>query len=203
VLPAFNPDASSEPGDAAGAVTLLVIPRYDATQPDAPVPDHLFLEAICEYLEPRRLVTTEVFLRGPTYVPIWITAGIDVVAGASIPQVRDDVKQRLLAFLAPLPAEGETEGGWPLRRSVMQLDLVAEANRVAGVRRVNALTVAAGSGPAAASVDLGSWLELPRIVGVSIVAGDPLDLDALRGTGPTTATGGPRAVPVPVIPETC
>jgi hypothetical protein len=202
VLPAFNPDASAEPGDAPGAVTLLVIPRYDAVQPDAPIPDRLFIDAVCEYLEPRRLVTTEVFLRGPTYTPVWITVGIDVVAGGSIPQVRDDVKQRLLAYLTPLPPDGETDGGWPLQRSVMQLDLVAEASRVDGVRHVNGLELAAGGGPPVTSVDLGGWLVLPRVAGISVVAGDAPDLDALRGTGPAPE---PTAVvvPVPVIPETC
>jgi hypothetical protein len=183
-------------------VTLLVIPRYDATQPDAPVPDKLFLEALCEFLEPRRLVTTEVFLRGPIYTPIWISVGIDVVAGASIPQVREDVKKRLLGFLAPLPPLGETVGGWQLRRSVLQLDLIAEANRVTGVQRVNGLQLSAGSGPAEAAIDLRGWLELPRVVGISVVAGDPLDLDAVRGTGPATPDER-RVVPVPVIPETC
>ena len=202
VLPAFNPDASAEPGDAPGAVTLLVIPRYDVTQPDAPIPDSLFVEAVCEYLDPRRLVTTEVFVRGPVYTPVWITVGIDVVAGASIPQVRDDVKARLLAFLRPLPPDGEDDGGWPLQRAVMQLDLVAEASRVDGVRHVNALELAAGSGPAVPSVELGSWLVLPRVVGISVTAGDPLDLDALRGTGPAAQPTG-VVVPVPVIPETC
>jgi hypothetical protein len=202
VLPAFNPDASAEPGDAPGAVTLLVIPRYDATQPDAPVPDKLFLEALCEYLEPRRLVTTEVFLRGPAYTPIWISVGLDVVAGASIPQVREDVKKRLLAFLAPLPPVGENVGGWQLRRSVLQLDLIAEANRVTGVQRVNGLQLSAGSGPAEPAIDLRGWLDLPRVVGIAVVAGDPLDLDAVRGTGPA-APDDRVVVPVPVIPETC
>ncbi|MDX6474542.1 MAG: hypothetical protein QOH95_53, partial [Gaiellaceae bacterium] len=176
--------------------------RYDAVQPDAPIPDRLFIDAVCDYLDPRRLVTTEVFLRGPTYVPIWITVGIDVVAGASIPQVRDDVKRRLLAFLTPLPPDGESEGGWALQRAVMQLDLVAEASRVDGVRHVNEVKLAAAGGPSNTRVDLGGWLVLPRVAGISVVAGDPLDLDALRGTGPATQ---PTAVvvPVPVIPETC
>ena len=202
VLPAFNPDASAEPGDAPGAVTLLVIPRYDALQPDAPLPDRLFLDALCDHLDPRRLVTTEVFLRGPTYTPIWITVGIDVVAGASIPQVREDVRKRLLAFLAPLPAEGEPDGGWPLRRSVMQLDLVAQASRVDGVRHVNGVDLAAGAGPPATTVELGGWLVLPRVVGIAVAAGDAVDLDAVRGTGPTEQPTG-LVVPVPVIPETC
>ena len=209
VLPAFNPDApgSPEPGDAPGAVTLLLVPRFDAVQPDAPLPDRLFLDAVCEYLEPRRLVTTEVFLRGPTYVPIWISVGIDVVAGSSVPQVREAVRQRLVAFLAPLPPDGDTDGGWPLRRSVMQLDLVAEASRVDGVRHVNGLELGSGGAAAATTVDLTDWLQLPRVAGISVVAGDPADLDAIRGTGSASAGGGGGpatvVVPVPVIPETC
>ena len=33
----------------------MVVPRFDLRQPDAPVPDRLFLDAICDYLDPRRL----------------------------------------------------------------------------------------------------------------------------------------------------
>ena len=64
-----------------GAVTLMVMPRTDPLQPDAPRPDRLFLNTICDYLDPRRLVTTEVILRGPVYKPIWISVGIAVVRG--------------------------------------------------------------------------------------------------------------------------
>src|SRR5262249_17636087 len=74
VLPASHPDFSrNEPGDAPGIVTVMAIPSYDAKRPDAPEPDRLFLDAMCRYLDPRRLVTTEVILRGPLYKPIWIS----------------------------------------------------------------------------------------------------------------------------------
>src|SRR6185312_9026994 len=57
VLSAYNPALrSSRPGDAPGAVTLMVIPLSDPAHPNAPVPDRLFLDAICAYLDPRRLV---------------------------------------------------------------------------------------------------------------------------------------------------
>ncbi|MCK7496566.1 MAG: hypothetical protein MZW92_40870 [Comamonadaceae bacterium] len=36
-------------------MTLLVVPRHDPTQPEAPRPDRLFLETACAHLEPRRL----------------------------------------------------------------------------------------------------------------------------------------------------
>ena len=56
VLPAFHPDLSPNlPGDAAGVVTLMILPKYDAEQPRAPQPDRKFLDAVACWLEPRRL----------------------------------------------------------------------------------------------------------------------------------------------------
>jgi hypothetical protein len=47
VLPAFNPRLSvSEPGDAPGAVTLMVLPAYDPVHPASPEPDQAFINAI-------------------------------------------------------------------------------------------------------------------------------------------------------------
>jgi len=56
---------SNEP-ETAGPVTLMIVPKYDNVQPDAPLPDSNFLDAICKYVDSRRLVTTEVFLRDPS-----------------------------------------------------------------------------------------------------------------------------------------
>ena len=81
VLPAYHPDLSqNEPGDAPGVVTLMLIPRTDPLQPEAPRPDRFFINAVCDYLDARRLVTTELVLRGPVYKPVWISVGINVVA---------------------------------------------------------------------------------------------------------------------------
>ncbi len=224
VLPAFNPElAPSEPGDAPGSVTLLIIPRYDPQQPDAPMPDRLFLDTICQYLDPRRLVTTEVFLRGPVYKQIWVSVGINVVAGAAIAEVREAVKAALLQFLAPLnpasigaledqatplntPQYADERKGWPLRKPVTDRELLAVASRVSGVLFVNDVKIAEGTKPAIAQIPM-NGLELPRVAGVSVGIGDPLDLDQLRGQGIGTGTGGtgapPTLVPVPVIPEEC
>ena len=40
-------------------VTVVVAPRHDPANPAAPRPDTPFLDALCRYLDPRRLVTTE------------------------------------------------------------------------------------------------------------------------------------------------
>jgi hypothetical protein len=55
-------------------------------------------------------------------------------------------------------------------------------------------------------------LELPRILGITVVAGEPLSIAAVRGdadssggVGNTGGTGStpPPLLPVPIIPESC
>ena len=210
VIAAYSPElAPSAPGDAPGAVTLLVIPRTDLLHPDAPEPDQPFLDAICSYIDPRRLVTTEVFLRGPAYKPIWVSVGIDVVAGVSVAEVRDAVRGALLGFLSPLPAPAggpyaHADHGWPREKPVVPLELLAVASRVAGVNLVRPVLLAAGAGaPSETDRVTLSGLELPLVAGISVVAGDPLALDELRGSAPPAAPVGRKVVPVPVIPDTC
>lgn len=211
VIAAYNPELSpSAPGDAPGAVTLLVIPRVDPLHPEAPQPDQPFLDAICSYVGPRRLVTTETFLRGPSYKPIWLSVGIDVVAGVSIAEVRDAVRAALLAFLAPLPASAQpglfahAGLGWPREKPVVPLELLAVASRVPGVNLVRPVLLAAGARAASTSDPVAmSGLELPYVAGISVVAGDPLALDELRGSAPPSSPVSRRVVPVPVISDSC
>jgi len=211
VLPACHPGLSaSVPGDAPGAVTLMLIPLRDPKQPDAPTPDRLFMDAVCAYLEPRRLITTELFLRPPVYVPIWVSVGLEVVGGAPFSGVRDAVKAALTRFLSPLPAEESDlrlwfaprplslTGGWPLGKAVLAGELLTEVSRVAGVRVVNALLLGRAQGPQT-QISL-QGLELPRLVGLSITQGNAVELDALQGQTPI---GAPPSLPVPFTPQDC
>jgi hypothetical protein len=220
VIPAFTPELTpSEPGGAPGAVTLMLIPRYDPKQPDAPSPDRLFLDTVCRYLDPRRLVTTELFLRGPEYKQIWVSVGINVVAGAATAVVREDVKRALLEYLAPLRAGGagrleetsvaldtpqyaEMRKGWPLRRPVASRELLAVASRVSGVLLVNDVLLAEGAKAAEPQIAM-SGLQLPRVAGISISVGAPQDLEQLRGQAAAPSAGTTKVVPVPVIPAEC
>jgi hypothetical protein len=169
---------------------------------------------VCAYLEPRRLVTTELFLRGPEYVPVWISVGIDVLGGLSIAEVRARVTAELRRVLSPLPLDAQPEQlpgsalptyphaatGWPLRTAVSVAELSAYVTRVDGVHLVNEILLAPGSEDARDRVDL-TGLQLPRIAGVSVTSGDAAALNAVRGLTPTT---GPRGtLPVPVFAEGC
>lgn len=228
VIPAFSPELTpSEPGDAPGVVTLMLIPRYDPKQPDAPNADSIFLDTICNYLAPRRLVTTQLILRGPVYKPIWVSVGMNVVAGSAIAEVREAVKKSLLDFLSPLrqsqaaqldnqaaflrtPEYAYMQKGWPLRKPVTARELLAVASRVPGVLLINDVFIAEDTKPAADQIAM-SGLELPRVLGISVSIGDPMEIDQLRGEVPTPVTGtgtgtgitGPKIVPVPLVPEEC
>ena len=216
VLPAFHPDLSpSEPGSAPGVVTVMAIPRYDPGQPDEPRADRLFLNALCRYLDPRRLVTTELVIRGADYKGIWISVGIEVATGLSVAEVVENVKARLRDVLRPIGPNGaepratplftprtvDPARGWPLRTAVSSRVLLAEVARVTGVTSVAGVLLAEGSKGESEAVEM-AGLELPRVLGISVVAGDPISIDALRGD----EGGDParrRFLPVPVIPETC
>ena len=221
VLPAFHPDLSSgRGGDAPGVVTLMVIPTFDPVTPDAPSPSNGFLQTVCSYLDTRRLITTEVILRGPTYVGIWISIGIKTLPGQLNPGgVRDAVKAAVLAFLAPiaggpqqlpddpsvvLSAPQSIYKGWPLGKSVIALELVAVASRVAGIDFVQSILLAQDGASASSQIDF-SGLQLPQVLGISVVEGDPISLAELQGTAPSPATGGGGlgTAQVPVIPQEC
>jgi predicted phage baseplate assembly protein len=220
VIPAYNPALTgSEPGDAAGAVTLMLIPRNDPEQPEAPRPDRLFLDAICRYIDPRRLVTTEVFLRGPLWQDVWITIGIKAAPDSNAGVVREAVQQAVRKFLAPftdsasvLPPDpapllatrtNPPAKGWPLRKPLSRLEVATVVARVQGVEIVRGIIVAKGTSGAQETIEF-RGLELPHARSISVVIGDPLDLEQVRGETSLTLPGATTTrVPVPFIPEEC
>jgi hypothetical protein len=196
VLPASRPGNQGAVYDEAGAVTLLLIPSNDPVSPDAPSPDGAFLNAICAYLDQRRLVTTQVYLRGPTYRPLWVSIGITVQGGFSIAETRVRVRQAVISFLSPFT--------WRLKKSVIDRELVAVVSRVEGVLQVNDVLLALDTGQPDKEIPM-SGLQLPRVVGLSVEIGDPLALDRIRGELPLDTSGAAAKVhlSVPVIPESC
>jgi len=224
VLPAYHPQLSpNEPGDAPGLVTLMVLPREDPADPDAPEPDPSFLKALCAHLEPRRLVTTELFVRGPAYVDLWLAIGINAVAGRAFAEVREEVEEVVREFLSPLPvrpgqpvsapaAERETpedlvrRRGWPLRKPVSTGELMVIVSRVSGVSSVSPILLAQGEESAVEAVSL-FGLELPRIAGISITEGEAISMKELRGQTRVADDGSeassPQRIAVPVIPAEC
>ena len=191
VLPLFVPDLNVS---VPGAVTLLVVPN-DPTTPQGPVPDGYFLQAVCDYLDPRRLLTTEVHVVGPDYQDLTVSVGFDIVPGKDVAVVAEGIKTAIRNYLSPLTG-GPAGAGWPLQKSVVDRELLAQAARVDGVSDISNVLMWDVSGNAITTLSI-TDTQLPRLDQVGANTGDPLPL-----TQAASATG-PSLVPVPVTPPVC
>ncbi|WP_320039954.1 baseplate J/gp47 family protein [uncultured Desulfobacter sp.] len=203
VLPLFHPKLPRQTSD--GVVTLMVIPQFDHIHPNAPQPDRLFLETVCAHLSPRRILTTELHIRGPEYQPIWISVGIDTVPGFDPAPVREKVKTEVENFVSPL--SGGFEGqGWPLGKTVDSLEIMAAVTRVSGVAKVNGLRLGKSTDAEINEVII-EGLALPQLMKVVVIEGDAPTLEEIRGDMEQSTQNGEvldtNVVPVPVIPPQC
>ena len=201
VLPLFHPEMREAP--AAGVVSLMLIPLFDPLRPDNPEPDRMFLDAICRFLDSRRLVTTEIHLRGPEYRDLWVSAAIEVLPDREQGPVLDQVDIEIRRFLSPL-AGGFDGRGWPLSKTVEAAEIQAVATRVAGVAKVTTLLLGDETGAEVPQIPF-TGIELPRLAGISVTTGDAVSLDELRGEPGAEQAEGDSVLrlPVPVIPEEC
>jgi hypothetical protein len=190
VLPLFNPDQPDI--QVPGAVTVMVIPEGSG----APEPDLTFLDAVCNFLDPKRLVTTEVYVRGPEYVPFYCSLGIDVVAGQNIATVRQAVQVAIRNYLSPLTG-GPSGSGWPLSKPVDQTGLMVQALLVSGVSDVAQILLWDGNMNSITQLPI-SGLQLPALQQVSVSSGDAQDLS----TAGTTSTTTVRVV-IPIPQPSC
>lgn len=195
VLPLFHPMLVGV--ESPGAVTVMVVPRFDPSQPEAPRPDQMFLDSVCEHLDARRLVTTEVHIVGPRYVEVSLTVGFDPVPGRDVPDVRERIKATVRALLSPLDlAPGDGFDAWPLAKSVDPREVLTVVARVDGVARVNGVRLTGPDGTQVTGSLPMTGLELPRLVGLAVQPGDP-------PAGPDSGPPPTQLLPVPSIPEEC
>jgi hypothetical protein len=193
ILPLYQPDTGI---NAPGVVSVLVIPN-DPTTPQGPVPDGAFLQSVCTYLEPRRLLTTEVHVVGPDYQDLSVSVGFDIVPGKDIATVTQGIQAAIGNYLSPLVG-GPGGTGWPLGKPVIAGELLAQAARVDGISDIEEVLMWDGANNAITTLPIAN-LQLPRLdqVGANIGSANDLTQNA-----PSSATSV-GLVPVPVIPASC
>lgn len=198
VLPNVNPRQPLQ--DSPGAVTLMVIPQWDPANPQAPAPDNLFLRTLCDYLEPRRVLTTELHTVGPLYKDLWVSVSVEIIPGYASAPVTDAVRAGAEHFLSPLTG-GFEDRGWPLNKAVEPGEIAASVSRVEGVAKVNELHIGDSSGALPGDFSI-EGLQLPRLVGLAVVTGTAPAIAELQSGEPDRGDGQ-RLIPVPVVPEEC
>jgi predicted phage baseplate assembly protein len=127
------------PGQRAdpAVVRLLVVPALPG-EPSKPVewvavqPRRELLETVAAYLDERRVLGTQLLIRPPTYRLMTAVATVRLGALADPERVTQDVLGALYCYLHPL-CGGPDGSGWPFGRTVQAGELLAAAQRVAGV----------------------------------------------------------------------
>lgn len=125
--------------EADGAVTLIALPDSAGA---APRLSDEQAAAICAWLEPRRLITTELHVIGPSYVPLTrLAARVRIAEGQDIATVTAALYTALEDLLHPIRG-GRGGTGWGFGETIFYADLYARMLAVGGVRQVSALDVA-------------------------------------------------------------
>jgi predicted phage baseplate assembly protein len=96
-LPLNHPE---HPGvRVAGSVTVVVVADTDD---DPPVPTGGLIEGVCRHLEQYRLIATELYVRGPTFVDVAVRARVTADPYAAADGVALAADRALRGFIAPL-----------------------------------------------------------------------------------------------------
>jgi predicted phage baseplate assembly protein len=132
-LPLANPRF---PGiQVPGAVTVIIVPDSKAPNPQ---PSDGLLRTVCEFLESRRLLTTELFVVGPRYVSVSVEATVVARDDADPGRVRQDVEAALSKYLSPLSG-GDDGLGWPFGGAIRYSQVLQRVITVDGVDSVPTL----------------------------------------------------------------
>jgi predicted phage baseplate assembly protein len=129
-LPLYHPDFPN--GQIPGVVTVIVVPNSPAAQP---MPNQTTLQAVCQYLDAHRLLTSELYVAGPVYRTIQVQAPLVVSGSFDLATVKNAAQAALSTFFDPLKG-GQDGTGWPFGGTVYYSDVYRVLLDVAGVLRI-------------------------------------------------------------------
>jgi predicted phage baseplate assembly protein len=148
-IPLAHPD---HPGvEVPGAVTVVIVPDSEDVPPQ---PSSDLIRYVCRYLNRFRLLTTEVYVKGPEYQAIKVEARVAAQPYAAFDAVARDVVKALNAYLDPLGrgvsnsnglATGEK--GWKFGQELYPTSLYSVILGVDGVAAVPSLALIVNGRP--------------------------------------------------------
>lgn len=141
-----------------GAVSVIVVPgRREPTVPaigtPPPLPSDGLLRLVCDYLDKRRLLTTEVYVVGPRYVSLEVQVQVVITDDADSRAVKEQVELALRTYFDPLLG-GDARTGWPFGGALRYSKIVQRVFRVEGVDSVPELLLTLDGEARAACTDV-------------------------------------------------
>jgi predicted phage baseplate assembly protein len=137
-----------------GEVTVLVLPEPHALrEPPAGAPielDGALHSNVVHYLDARRLLGTQLEVRGPLIVPVSIEVSMSVSVSSDpgrLERIRLAAEQTLYRFLDPYTG-GESGQGWPFGRQLHRSELYSLLHRLPGVQSIDQVRIVVHGQPA-------------------------------------------------------
>lgn len=207
VLDRFKPHQRRD--GVPGVVSVMVLPARGDTDAPAPRPDRPFLETVYAWLDERRSLATELYVIGADYVPLGVSAAVELADSKQRDAVLNQVAAAIRLHLWALPPGGPDGRGWPLGRAVDDRMIETVVARVPGVTAVAPIRLfgrASGESrwrpvredsSGRGRLPLLRW-QMPELLMLSLTVG---------AEAAVSLTGGPavgaKTVAVPVVPEVC
>jgi predicted phage baseplate assembly protein len=115
-----------------GVVTVLVIPYSTEFKP---VPTQATLQLVANYLDTCRLITTEVYVKGPDYRKVEIQVSVIADPRTPLAVVSQALNARLLAYFNPVTG-GEEQTGWDFGYPIYTYETLRQILLSTGVVRI-------------------------------------------------------------------
>lgn len=207
VIERFKPQQRRE--GVPGVVSVMVVPARASPLEPAPRPDRPTLETVHAWLDERRPLATELYVIGTDYVPVGVSAAVELVDQGRREEVLDAVTRAIRLHLWSLPPGGPDGQGWPLGRAVDDRLIETAIGRVPGVRAVAPVrlftrrpgqrrwSAVAEDATGRGRIRLERW-QMPELLMLDVSEGD-----SAAARLPASPTVGDAAIAVPVVPRVC
>lgn len=150
-----NTRPGRQPGTSPGCVTVVLVPHVafeDSIDAPITVPDFIS-RAVLAYLDPRRLVTTNVFTASAVFRKVTIDATVQADPKAIPTEVRGQVLFAVETYLHALVG-GDEGTGWPFGGTIYFSNVFQRILAAPGVLRVETLLIALDDGPFVECADI-------------------------------------------------
>jgi len=128
-------DPAARGADAPAHLSLVVLPAAEQSETG-------LYEALWQFFDERRTLTTRHHVVGPAYLPVEISANLALHDDAPPQQALHDASQALVDYFDPWTG-GAGQQGWPFGRAVYASEAAAVLERVALVSYVEDVQVTA------------------------------------------------------------
>jgi len=127
-----NYESVPENANAIGHVSLVIIPRIDPFNSDLVTRPNGLASIVSAYIEPRRLLTTQLHVVPAKYLAIGVTVTLAILDDYRWEEVQNGALIKLDKFFHPIDGSGDGQG-WKPGQSVYAADIYALLDQLPGV----------------------------------------------------------------------